>query len=153
MENEGCPCLCLGSGGIFQSGGSALFIYWINTERLHKRERPPIWRDCSLYILSIYIYMYIETIQNGYKKERGFQSGGSALFIYRTNTERLHKREWLPIRRECFLYKWNQYRKATQKRAEDRKLAFYRDAVACSQKWAPDLSEVMILWTWMQQKR
>ena len=37
--------------------------------------------------------LYIESIQKGYTKESGFQSGGSAFCISGSNTESLHKRE------------------------------------------------------------
>ena len=42
-------CVSLGLHCL-QSGGSALSVYRINTERLHRGERPPIWRECSLCI-------------------------------------------------------------------------------------------------------
>ena len=65
-----------------QSGGSALYIYTINTRMLREASN-----------LEGLLSLYIKPKQKSYTKERGLQSGGCALFIYRVNTEKLHKRE------------------------------------------------------------
>ena len=39
---------CYTEGRGLQSGGNALFIFRNNTEILHRRARPPIWREYSL---------------------------------------------------------------------------------------------------------